>query len=121
MTLETWGKRGVLCKNRVSLLRMVTGRERLLHDVELGRRHVLVVRQREQEGFLRGDIVRFCRLTPRTVAETAAYLATHPLKAAAERTSPGILCFAVRDYRITLDMPISENSVHPPVLSRTLG
>lgn len=71
---------------------MVAGRERLLDDVELGRRHVLVVRQREQKGLLRGDVVRLRRFAPRAVAEAAAYLAAHPLKATTEEhTSSGTL------------------------------
>lgn len=81
---ETLTRLGQLSRHEatsVSLLGMIADRERFLHDVELGRRNVLIVRQREQEGLVRGDVLRLgVGLAPWNVAESTAYLATHPLR-----------------------------------------
>lgn len=66
---------------RVFSLGVIADREGLLHDVKLGRGYVLVVRQREQEGLLRGDVLRLgVGLAPGNVAESTAYLAANSLR-----------------------------------------
>lgn len=61
---------------------MIADRERLLDDVEFRRRLILVVRQCEEESFVRRDemVGLDVGLAPRYVRQAAANLAAGPLR-----------------------------------------